>query len=83
MEFLKDIGLQEVGIAGLIVILLLREIFRFVTGILALKGKGERRSGNGNEFICPLAKRNERGTLEWFHYKRDLYSRLKKLEDKK
>jgi len=81
MDFLNNIGLQEISIAAVVTILLLREILRFITGILATKGKQERRC---NVMECPLAKRNEvSGTLEWFHFKRELDARLKKLEEER
>ena len=78
MEFLSNIGLQEIGIAGAITILLLREILRFVQGLMAIKGKQDRR-----EVSCPLAKHSEEsGTLEWYKFKRDLDIRMKKIEEK-
>ncbi len=79
MEFLKGIGLQEIGIVVIGTILLLREIFKFIKDILATRGKAERRNG----FSCPLLKPNDRGTLEWHTFKRELDERLRKLEEQK
>ena len=78
MDFLQEVGLQEMGIGVVGTILLLREILRFITGILAVKGKQDRRA----DTICPLLKRNEfTGTLEWFEFKKNIDERLKKLEE--
>lgn len=77
MEIFSGIGLQEIGIAGAITVLLLREILKFVQGLMAIKGKQDRRMP-GEDMSCPFAKRDpQTGLVEFYQFKRDLNEALK------